>query len=208
MTSRDPKAKASAPAPGYGSTTPFRFYDNRQKYLAFVNTCNEKAVIAARCAEELAVAPAPPALRIFDAGMGDGRCSRASCAALHRHFPTCRCSRSQGNQPRGRAPGPGQDARALLEHPHTVLVITNLDYADAPAAYARGPAGRSSAQLAGGAFWPGRRARLRRTDRGARTRCWLTAGRPGPARRPGTRLRAALGARHLSRRITSSCSTT
>ena len=22
---------------------PFRFYDNRQKYLAFVNTCNEKA---------------------------------------------------------------------------------------------------------------------------------------------------------------------
>jgi len=30
--------------------TPFRFYDNRQKYLAFVTTCNEKAVIAARCA--------------------------------------------------------------------------------------------------------------------------------------------------------------
>ena len=25
---------------------PFRFYDNRQKYLAFVNTCNEKAVVA------------------------------------------------------------------------------------------------------------------------------------------------------------------
>ena len=26
------------------SSQPFRFYDNRQKYLAFVNTCNEKAV--------------------------------------------------------------------------------------------------------------------------------------------------------------------
>ena len=27
---------------------PFRFFDNRQKYLAFVNTCNEKAVVGAR----------------------------------------------------------------------------------------------------------------------------------------------------------------
>jgi hypothetical protein len=29
------------------AATPFRFYDNRQKYLAFINTCNEKQVIAA-----------------------------------------------------------------------------------------------------------------------------------------------------------------
>jgi len=50
-------------------TTPFRFYDNRQKYLAFVNTCNEKAVVAARAARELAkVKPHPPGLRILDAG--------------------------------------------------------------------------------------------------------------------------------------------
>ena len=28
--------------------TPFRFYDNRQKYLAFVSTTNEKTVIATR----------------------------------------------------------------------------------------------------------------------------------------------------------------
>ena len=54
------------------AATPFRFYDNRQKYLAFVNTCNEKSAVAHRAAAELRhVRPTPPALRIFDAGMGD-----------------------------------------------------------------------------------------------------------------------------------------
>ena len=57
--------------------TPFRFYDNRQKYLAFVNTCNEKATVARRAAQELShLRPSPPALRIFDAGMGTPRSSR------------------------------------------------------------------------------------------------------------------------------------
>ena len=57
---------------GSQGTTPFRFYDNRQKYLAFVNTCNEKTAIARRAYQELThVKPSPPALRIFDAGMGD-----------------------------------------------------------------------------------------------------------------------------------------
>ena len=32
---------------------PFRFYDNRQKYLGFVNTCNEKWTVAERTAQEL-----------------------------------------------------------------------------------------------------------------------------------------------------------
>ena len=51
---------------------PFRFFDNRQKYLAFVNTCNEKAVVGARASKELgSLLPRPPALRMFDAGMGD-----------------------------------------------------------------------------------------------------------------------------------------
>src|SRR5262249_8328328 len=50
------------------SSPPFRFYDNRQKYLSFVSTCNEKAAIARRVAQELAhIRPSPPALRIFDA---------------------------------------------------------------------------------------------------------------------------------------------
>src|SRR5437588_312707 len=58
---------ATEPAP-----TPFRFYDNRQKYLAFVTACNEKSAIARRAADELArLQPTPPAVRLFDAGMGD-----------------------------------------------------------------------------------------------------------------------------------------
>jgi hypothetical protein len=35
------------------AATPFRFYDNRQKYLAFVNTCNEKSSIARRAPSEI-----------------------------------------------------------------------------------------------------------------------------------------------------------
>jgi hypothetical protein len=53
--------------------TPFRFYDNRQKYLAFVTTCNAKSAIARRGAHEVTLLrPTAPAIRIFDAGMGDG----------------------------------------------------------------------------------------------------------------------------------------
>ena len=36
-----------------GNARPFRFYDNRQKYLAFVNTCDEKWKVAERAAREL-----------------------------------------------------------------------------------------------------------------------------------------------------------
>ena len=51
----------------------FRFFDNRQKYLLFVNTCSEKWVVAERTSLELAnLRPKPPAVRIFDAGVGDG----------------------------------------------------------------------------------------------------------------------------------------
>src|ERR1700739_1685194 len=47
----------------------FRFFDNRQKYLLFVNTCSEKWEVASRVADELAhIHPRPPALGLFDAG--------------------------------------------------------------------------------------------------------------------------------------------
>src|SRR5512139_3454835 len=61
---------------GNGGADPqrnFRFFDNRQKYLLFVNTCSEKWVVAHRVSMELAnIHPRPPAVRLFDAGMGDG----------------------------------------------------------------------------------------------------------------------------------------
>ena len=122
---------ADHPAP---PTTPFRFYDNRQKYLAFVTTCNEKAVIAARAARELRrIEPTPPALRIFDAGMGDATVLSRVMRSVHRHFPTVPLVAvakeiSFEDVRLGLEKMPDRFA----EHPHTVLVITNLRYVDAP----------------------------------------------------------------------------
>jgi hypothetical protein len=126
-------ATATAPA-AQAQSTPFRFYDNRQKYLAFVNTCNEKAVIAARCAAELArVQPTPPALRLFDAGMGDGTVLSRMLRTVHHEFPTVPALAvakeiSLEDVRLGLEKMPDR----FVEHPHTVLVVTNLSYADAP----------------------------------------------------------------------------
>src|ERR1700756_3607617 len=67
----------------------FRFYDNRQKYLLFVNTCSEKWVVAQRVGMELAnIHPRPPAGRPVDAGVGDGTVLARVMRALHTPFPT------------------------------------------------------------------------------------------------------------------------
>ena len=69
--------------------TPFRFYDNRQKYLQFVTTTNEKWKVAERAAKELSgLKPEPPALRLFDAGVGDGTVLAHLMRAMHQQFPT------------------------------------------------------------------------------------------------------------------------
>ena len=68
---------------------PFRFFDNRQKYLAFVNTCNEKWKVAERATRELThLRPEPPALRIFDAGVGDGTVLSHILRAMHQRYST------------------------------------------------------------------------------------------------------------------------
>ena len=125
---------AAAPPEAGAESPPFRFYDNRQKYLAFVNTCNEKAVIAGRAAQELAqLEPVPPALRMFDAGMGDATVLSRLMRTVHRYFPTVPLLAVAKEISL-------EDVRLGLEkmpdrfheHPHTVLVVTNLRYADAP----------------------------------------------------------------------------
>jgi hypothetical protein len=117
-----------------GLATPFRFYDNRQKYLAFVNTCNEKSVVAGRAAEELKrVRPTPPALRMFDAGMGDATVLARLLRHAHARFPTVPVlvvakEISLEDVRLGLEKMPDR----FLEHPATVLVITNLSYSEAP----------------------------------------------------------------------------
>jgi hypothetical protein len=117
-----------------GESPPFRFYDNRQKYLAFVNTCNEKSAIARRASDELRhVRPSPPALRIFDAGMGDGTVLAGLMRAAHRMHPTVPLLAvakeiSLEDVRLGLEKVPDR----LHEHPATVFVITNLNYSEAP----------------------------------------------------------------------------
>jgi hypothetical protein len=113
---------------------PFRFYDNRQKYLAFVNTCNEKSAVARRAIQELAhVRPSPPAIRVFDAGMGDATVLSRLMRGMHQLFPTVPMSVvakeiSLEDVRLGLEKMPDR----FYEHPATVLVITNLNYAEAP----------------------------------------------------------------------------
>jgi len=112
----------------------FRFYDNRQKYLLFVTTCSEKQVIAQRVGLELAnIHPRPPALRVFDAGMGDGTVLARTMRAMHTRFPTMPFY-IVGKELSV------EDVRLVLEkmpdrlyeHPAMVLVITNMFYSEAP----------------------------------------------------------------------------
>ncbi|NKC12799.1 MAG: hypothetical protein GKR94_11540 [Gammaproteobacteria bacterium] len=113
---------------------PFRFYDNRQKYLSFVTTCNEKWKIAQRAIEELRhIKPTPPALRIFDAGMGDGTLLSHIMRASHKLFPTVplyvvgkEISLEDIRLSLDKLPD------RFVEHTATVVVFTNLYYANAP----------------------------------------------------------------------------
>jgi hypothetical protein len=112
----------------------FRFYDNRQKYLLFVTTCSEKQVIAQRVGMELAnIHPRPPALRVFDAGMGDGTVLARTMRAMHTRFPTMpfyivgkELSVEDVRLVLEKMPD------RLFEHPAMVLVITNMLYSEAP----------------------------------------------------------------------------
>jgi hypothetical protein len=112
----------------------FRFYDNRQKYLLFVNTCSEKWVIAERVGMELAhLHPQPPALRIFDAGMGDGTVLTRVMRHMHNRFPTIpfylvgkEISLEDVRLSLEKMPD------RFYEHPATVLITTNLYYTEAP----------------------------------------------------------------------------
>ena len=127
-------AAESQPKPSPPQPKPFRFYDNRQKYLSFVNTTNEKAVVAQRAGRELVgVRPRPPALALFDAGMGDATVLSRLMRSVHRWFATVPLLAvakeiSLEDVRLGLEKMPDR----FYEHPHTVLVVTNLMYRDAP----------------------------------------------------------------------------
>ena len=166
----------------------FRFFDNRQKYLLFVSTCSEKTEIANRVSLELAsLQPSPPALRLFDAGVGDGTVLSRVMRALHARFPTMPLYVVAKEISY-------EDVRMMLEkmadrlfeHPATVLVVTNLYYAEAPWLTPR------SASAAHSLIWRMSRSpatlRTASPSRSASSKAFSPrTGAPASARRPAIR---------------------
>jgi len=120
---------------------PFRFFDNREKYLMFVTTCSEKWEAAARISRELgSIDPQPPAIRLFDAGMGDGTVLTRVMRAMHQRYPTIPFY-VVGKEISL------EDVRLTIEklsdrfyeHPQTVFVVTNLYYFEAAGLMPRKP---------------------------------------------------------------------
>src|SRR5262245_60597291 len=112
---------------------PFRFFDNREKYLLFITTTSEKAVTAERVGREFdRIQPKPPALKLFDAGMGNGAVLSHVLREMHWRFPTVPFV-IVGKEISL------EDTRLCLdalpdrfyEHPQMVVVVTNLYYAEA-----------------------------------------------------------------------------
>jgi hypothetical protein len=127
---------------------PFRFFDNREKYLLFVTTTSEKAVVAARIGNELdQLKPKPPALRVFDAGTGNGIVLANVLRDLHRRMPTVpfvvvgkEVSMEDTRLTLSTLPG------RFSEHPETVVVLTNMFYAEAPELFPRSPEAQAKVQ--------------------------------------------------------------
>lgn len=132
---RNVKIKAKeADAVDGSSEKNFRFFDNRQKYLLFVNTCSEKEIVAQRVGMELGnIHPNPPAIRVFDAGMGDGSVLTRVMREMHRRFPTMpfyiTCKEISLEDVRLSL---AKMADRFFEHPATVLIVTNMYYSEAP----------------------------------------------------------------------------
>ena len=110
----------------------FRFFDNRQKYLLFVTTTNEKNKIADALKPIVqSLKPKNPALKIFDAGMGDGSLLMSVMRQCHQKMPNIPLLVSTKEISM-------EDVRLGLEklpdrfaeHKNTVFVISNLNYVE------------------------------------------------------------------------------
>jgi hypothetical protein len=128
------------------STPVGRFFDNRAAYLMFTTATNEKAVVADRIGEELGkVGPGESALRIFDAGMGDGSVLSQLMRRMHRvftHIPWLVVGKEISIEDVRIALGRMPDR--LYEHPEMVVVVTNMNYREAPSLT---PSGERAADL-------------------------------------------------------------
>ena len=110
----------------------FRFFDNRQKYLLFVTTTNEKNKIADALKPIVEkIKPKFPALRIFDAGMGDGSLLMNVMRLCHQRMPNIPLliSTKEISMEDVRL-GLEKLPDRFIEHKNTVFVISNLNYVE------------------------------------------------------------------------------
>ena len=112
---------------------PARFFDTRAAYTMFVTTTNEKAVVAARVSDEItALQPAPPGLRIMDAGMGDATVLTQVMRRLHQeftHIPWLIVGKEISIEDVRLALGRLPDR--FYEHPEMAFVVTNMRFGEA-----------------------------------------------------------------------------
>ena len=111
----------------------FRFFDSRQKYLLFVTTTNEKQIISEHLHPYIkTLSPKKPALKIFDAGLGDGSLLISTLRSCHKEFPTIPflVFAKEISMEDVRI-GIEKLPNIFMEHPNTVFVVTNLHYSEA-----------------------------------------------------------------------------
>jgi len=111
----------------------FRFYDNRQKYLLFVTTTNEKTKIALNIHRYIKkIKPKKPGLKIFDAGMGDGTLLMNVMRQCHQEMPNIPLlvSTKEISMEDVRL-GLEKLPDRFIEHKNTVFIISNLHYSEA-----------------------------------------------------------------------------
>ena len=111
----------------------FRFFDSRQKYLLFVTTTNEKQVIGDHLDTYIkTIKPKKPALKIFDAGLGDGSLLISTLRSCHKRFPTIPflVYATEISMEDVRI-GIEKLSNIFTEHPNTAFVVTNLHYSEA-----------------------------------------------------------------------------
>lgn len=110
-----------------------RFFDTRAAYMMFVTATDEKPVVAERIGEELVhLTPRQPALKVFDAGMGDASLLAHLMRRMHGVFPHIpwlvvgkEISIEDVRQALNRVP------ERFIEHPELVWVFTNLKFGEA-----------------------------------------------------------------------------
>ena len=126
-------SKISSQETTAGLSQALEYNEQHQSHLLFYNTCNEKWQIAERAFKVMHdLSASPPALRVFEANLGEGTTLARLLRALHHKHPTVPfliVARERGLSDLRNSLGKMADR--LLEHPLTVLVITNMDFDEA-----------------------------------------------------------------------------